>query len=146
MTDEERKANILLVYNKLVLSPSQDEGLDEADTTKVADTTKTEDDSTPKDAIEIDSDDDKYNDGKDKDDFNANTTDGGDVEDDNTLHPRTARKEVNEEREEESLFFKDSDDDHDDHDSESRDDESNKKNKSRRTPNSTIRTPKKTHW
>ena len=51
-----------------------------------------------------------------------------------------------EEREEESLFSEDSDDDHDDHYSESRDEYSKKKKISRRNPNSTIPTPKETHW
>ena len=138
MTDTERKDNILSVYNKLVWSPSQDEGLDEADTTEEADTTKKVAVSTPKEAIDIDSDDDKDNDGKDKDDFNADTTDGGDVKDDNTLHPREARKKGNEESDEDTLFSNDKDNNHDDHNSESSDDESEKK-KSRRTP-------KKTHW
>ena len=88
MTDSERKANILSVYNKLGLSPSQSEGLDEADMAKEADTTKNLAASTPKEAIGIVSHDDKDNDGKDEDDINSDTTDGGDDEDDNTLHPR----------------------------------------------------------
>ena len=62
------------------------------------------------------------------------------------MHPQTARKKGCEERGEESLFSEDSDDDHNDHYSESSDYESKKKKKSRRTPKSTIRTPKKTHW
>ena len=61
MTDAKRKANILSVYNKLGLSPPQAEGLDEADMTEEADTTKKAVASTPKDAIDIDSDDDKDN-------------------------------------------------------------------------------------
>ena len=56
-----------------------------------------------------------------------------------------------EEREEESLFSEDSDNDHDendhdDHHSKSSNDESKNKKKPNRTPKSTIRTPKKTHW
>ena len=94
--------------------------------------------STPKEEIGIDRDDDKDKGGKDEDDINADTIDGGDVEYDNTLHPLKARKKGNEESEEKSLFSRDKDDDHDNHDSESRDDESEKK-KSRRTAN-------KTHW
>ena len=101
MTDAERKANILSVYKDLGLSSSQAEGLDEADMTKEADTTKKAAASTLKDAIDIDSDDDKDNDGEDKDDINADTPDGGDVEDDSTLHPWEARKKGNEKSEEE---------------------------------------------
>ena len=99
MNDDERKDNIMSVYNKLGLSPSQAEGLDESDTNEEADTTNKAAAFTPKDAIEIDSDDNKDNDGKDKDVFNADTTDGGDVKDNNTLHPREARKKGNEESE-----------------------------------------------
>ena len=90
-------------------------------------------------AIDIDSDDENDNDDEDEDDINANTKDGGDVEDDNTLHPRTVSNKGNEEREEESLFSEDSDDGHDEHESESSDNKSKKKKKSRRTL-------KKTHW
>ena len=96
ITDDERKANILSVYNKLGLSPSQAEGLNEADTTEEADTTKKADASTLKDVIGIDRNDYKDNDGKDEDDIYANATDGGDVEDDNTLHHWEARKKGNE--------------------------------------------------
>ena len=101
MTDDNRKANILSVYNKLGLSPSQDEGLDEADMTEEADMTKKAAASTPKDVIYIVSNDDKDNDGEEKDGFNSDTTDGGDVEDDKTLHLREARKKGNEESDEE---------------------------------------------
>ena len=66
---------------------------------------------------------------EDEDDINANAPDGGDVEDDNTLHLWEARKKGNEESEEESLFFKDRDDDHYDYDSESSDKRSEKKKK-----------------
>ena len=115
MTDDERKSNILWVYNKLGFWPSQDEGLDEADMTEEADTKKKVAASTPKYAIDIDRDNNKDNDGKDKDDFNADTTDFGDIEDDNTLHPREARKKGNEESDEESLFSNDKENDHDGH-------------------------------
>ena len=138
MIDDKRKANILSVYNKLVWSPSQDEGQDEANTTEDTDTTKKAAVSTSKDAIAIDSNDNDNNDGKDKDDFNADTTDGADVKDNNTLHPREARKKGNEESDKDTLFSNDKDDDHYNHDSKSSIDESKKK-KSRMTP-------KKTHW
>ena len=128
-----------------------DEGPYEADMSEETDMTEQADAPTPKDPINIDSDDDNDNDDEDEDDVNADTKDDGDVEDDNTLHPWTERKLGCEEREEESLFSKDNEDDHndndhDDHYSESRDEESKKKQNSRRTPKSTIRTPKKTHW
>ena len=61
-------------------------------------------------------DDDNDNDDEDQDDINADTKDDGEVKDDNTLHPRTARKQGCAEREEEPLFSKDGDDDHDDND------------------------------
>ena len=96
MTEDKRKANILQVYIKLGWSSEQAEGLYEADTTEEADTIKQAAASTPKEAIDIDSKDNKYNDGKDEDGINADAPDGGDVEDDNTLHPRKARKKRNE--------------------------------------------------
>ena len=129
MTDDDRKAAILAVCKKLGLPPDVQEGPYEADTIKKTDTTKQAAASTPKDAIDIDSNDDNDNDDKYENDINANAKDGGDVEDDNTLHPWKARKKGNEDREEESLFSEASDDDHDDHDSESIDDESKKKSK-----------------
>ena len=106
---------------------------------------------TLKDAINIDSNDDNDNDDEDEEDINADTKDDGDVEDDITLHPRTARKQGCENRTEEPLFSRDSnndhnDNDHNDHYSESRDDETKKKKIPRRTPKSTIWTNKKTHW
>ena len=51
MTDDERKANILAVCNKLGLSPDEDEGPYEDYTTEEADTTKQAAASTTKDAI-----------------------------------------------------------------------------------------------
>ena len=81
-----------MVYKDLGLSPSQAEGLDGADMTKEADTTKKAAASIPKGANGIDSNDNKDNDGKDKDDINAEATDGGDDENNNTLHPPKARK------------------------------------------------------
>ena len=65
MNDSKRKDNIMLVYKDLGLSPSPAEGFDEADTTEEADTTKKAAASTPKDTIDIDSDDDKGNGGED---------------------------------------------------------------------------------
>ena len=58
MTDSKRKVNILQVYKDLGLSPFSSEGLDEADMTEEADTTKKEATSIPKGANDIDSDDD----------------------------------------------------------------------------------------
>ena len=115
-----------------------DEGPYEADTTKETDTTEQAAAPTPKDTINIESGDKNDNDDKDE-------------EDDNTLHPRTARKQGCDNHTEEPILSEDSDDDHDDNDhdehySESSDDESKKKKRPRRTPKSTIRTPKKTHW
>ena len=142
MTDEERQAEIDSVRKELGILPRKPPGVDEgpyeADTTEETDMTEQASAPTPKDTINIDSGDDNDNDDEDE-------------EDDNTLHPRTARKQGCENRTEEPLFSNDSDNDHGDNDhndhySESSDDESNKKNKSRRTPKSTIRTPKKTYW
>ena len=78
MTDAKKKDNILLVYKDLGLSPSQAEVLDEADTTEEADTTKKAAASIPKVANDIDSDDNKENDGEDEDEINAKATYGGD--------------------------------------------------------------------
>ena len=104
MTDDARKASILAVCNKLGLPPDEDEGPYEADTTEETDTTKQAAASTQKHTIYIYSNDDNDNDDEDEDDINANTKDDGDVEDEKTLHPWTARKNGNEEREEESLL------------------------------------------
>ena len=71
----------------------------EADTTKETDTTEQAAASTPKDPINIASDDDNDNDDEDQDDINADTKDDGEVKDDNILHPRTVRKQGCEERE-----------------------------------------------
>ena len=128
MTDADRKANILSVYKDLGLSPSPAEGLNEVDTTKEADTTNKADASIPKGVNDIDSNDDKYNDGEDEDGINAEATDGGDDKDDNTLHPLKARKKVNAESDKESLFSKDKESDHDGHDSDSSNDKSEKNN------------------
>ena len=76
MTDDERKAVIVAVCNKLGLPPDVDECLYEVDTTEEMDTTKQVDASTPKDVINIDIDDDNDNDDEDKDDINADTKDG----------------------------------------------------------------------
>ena len=64
MTDSKRKANILLVYKELGLTPSQSECLYEDDTTEEADTTKKADAFIPKGGNNIDSDDKKDNYGK----------------------------------------------------------------------------------
>ena len=107
MTDDERQAEIADVRNKLGLPPRVDppcvdEVPYEADTTKETDMTKQAAATTPKDTINIDSGDDNNKDDKDE-------------EDDNILHPWTARKQGCEnDTEEESLFSGDSDDDHDD--------------------------------
>ena len=127
-TDAEIKANILSVYKDLGWSSSQAEGLDEADMTKEADTTKKAAASIPKGVNDIDSDDDKENGGKDKDDINAKAIDGGDDEDNNTLYPPKARKKGDKGSDEESLFSKDKDSNHDGHDSDSSNDESENKN------------------
>ena len=89
-------------------------------------------DPTPEDTIDI---------------GNNNDNDDKYKEDDNTLHPRTARKQGCENHLEESLFSEDSDDYHngnepDDDYSESTDDENKKKKSKRKTPNSTIRIPR----
>ena len=155
MTDDERQDKIDDVRNQLGILlrklPDMDEGPYEADTTEETDTTEQAAATTTKGQINIDSDDNNGKYDKDEDDVNADTKDDGDVEDDNTLHPRTARKQGCEECEEDSLFSEDSEDDHDDnyhddHYSESSDDESKKKKKLITTPKSTIQTPKKTHW
>ena len=64
MTYAKRKANILSVYKDLGLLPSLAEGLNEDDTTEEADMTKKAAASIPKGANDIDSDDNKDNDGK----------------------------------------------------------------------------------
>ena len=92
-----------------------DDGPYEADTTEGTDTAEQVAASTPKEPINIDSDDENDNDDENQDDINAGTKDYGEVKDDNTLHPRTASKQGCEEREEESLFSEDSYDDHNDH-------------------------------
>ena len=104
MTDAERKANIMSLYKDLGFSPSPAEGLDEADTTKESDTTKKAAASIPKGSNDIDSNDDKDNDGKYEDDINAEATYAGDEADDDTFHPPKARKKGNEERDKDSLF------------------------------------------
>ena len=89
-----------------------DEGPYEADTNEETDTTKQADAPTLKDPINIDSDHDNDNDDEDEDDVNADTKDDGDVEDNNTLHPWTARKQGCEEHAEESLLSEDSNNEH----------------------------------
>ena len=67
MNYDERKA---MVYKEFELYPSQSNGLDEADTTEEAETTKKVAASTPKDTNDIESDYDKDNDDKDEYDIN----------------------------------------------------------------------------
>ena len=142
ITDEVRQAEIAGVHKELGILPRRppdvDEGPYEADKTKETDTTEQAAASTPEDTISIDSGDN-------------NEIDDKDEEDDNTLHPRKAKKQGCDNRTEEPLFSEDSDNDHNDNDdndhySESSDDKSKKKKRPRRTPKSTIRNPKKTHW
>ena len=113
MTDDDRQAKISDVCKQLGVLPRKlldvDEGPYEVDTIEETDTTEQAADPTLKDAINIGSDDENENDDEDEDDVNANTKDDGDVKDYNTLHPQTASKQGCEEREEESLFYKDSD-------------------------------------
>ena len=90
MTDDEIQAEIADVRRKLGLPtrvdpPRVDEGPYEADTTKETNTTEQVAALTPKDVINIDSDDENNNDDKDEDDVNADTKDDGDVKKDNTL-------------------------------------------------------------
>ena len=94
--------------------------------TEETDMTKQADAPTPKDTINIDSGDDNDNDDEDK-------------EDNNTLHPKTARKQGCENRMEEPLLSDDSNDYHDNNDhydkySESNDDENKKEKRPRSTP------------
>ena len=80
-----------------------DEGPYEDDMTEDTDMTNQEAIPTSKDTINIDSGDD--NDNNDEDE-----------EDNNTLHPRTEKKQGCEKRTEEPLLSEDSDDEHDDND------------------------------
>ena len=145
MTNEEIEAEIVSVRKQLgilprkttdVKPPDVDEGPYEVDKTEETDMTEQAADPTPEDIIDIGDD----NDNDDKDE-----------EDDNTLHPRTARKQGCENHPEESLLSNNGNNDHDDKDpddnySESTDDENKKKKRPRKTPKSTIRTPRKNHW
>ena len=93
LTDDERQAVIADVHKQLGILPKKppnvDEGPYEADTTEDTDTTKQAAAPTPKDTINIDSDDDgdNGNDDEDEEEINADTNDGGDVENNNILHP-----------------------------------------------------------
>ena len=117
------------------------EGPYEVDTTKEADMTEQAAAPAPEDTIEI-------GDNNDNDEWAHSQ----DEDDDSTLHPWTARKQGCEnDPEEESLFFNESDNDHDDNDPDddyfqSSDDKNKKKNSKRKTPTSTIPTPGKTHF
>ena len=139
MTNEQRQAEIDGVHKKLRILPRKPPDVDEdpyeTDTSKETDMTEHASAPTPKDTFQSG---DENNNDKEK-------------EDDNTLQPRTARKQGCENRKVESLLSDNSDDDHDDNDhddnySESSDDENKKKKRPRRTPKSTIQTPKKNHW
>ena len=77
--------------------PDVDEGPYEADTTEETDMTEQAAAPTPKDTIN-----------------SSNDNDSEDEENDNTLHPRIARKQGCENRTEESLFSDDSNNDQDD--------------------------------
>ena len=112
--------------------PDVDEGPYEVDKTEETDMNEQAAAPTQDDTIDIG---DNY-DNKDEDE-----------EDDNTLHPRTARKQGCENHLEDSLFSDNSDDDHNDNDpnddySESTDDENKKKKRPRKTPKSTIWIPR----
>ena len=144
MTDEEKADKIDGVRKQLGMLPRKNkkpEGPYEVDTTKEADMTEQAAAPAPEDTIEIGDDND-----------NDEWAHGQDEDDDNTLHPPTARKQGREnDPEEESLFSDEIDNDHDDNDtddkySESTNDENKKKKSKRKTPTSTIRTPRKTHW
>ena len=145
MTNEEKEDEIASVRKQLgilprkppnVKPPDVDEGPYEVDTTKETEMTKQAAAPTPEDTIDIVDDND--NDDEDEEEYN-------------TLHPRTARKQGCENHPEELLFSDDSDDDHDDNDpdddySQSAYDDNKKKKSKRKTPKSTIRIPRKTHW
>ena len=147
MTNEEKEEDIAGIRKQLgiltrkkkpdVKPPVVAEGPYEVDTTEESYMTEQAAAPTPEDTIEI---------------ANDNNNKEGYEEDNNTLHPRTARKQVCENNpEEESLFSEDGDNDHDDNDpnddySESTNDENKKKKSKRKTPTSTIRTSRKTHW
>ena len=145
MTNEEKEDEIASVRKQLgilprkkpdVKPPDVDEGPYEVDTTEETDMTEQAAAPTPEDMIDIG--DDNNNDDEYK-------------EDDNTFYPRTVRKQGCENHPEESLFSEDSNDDHDDNDpdddySESTDDDNKKRKSKIKTPKSTIRIPRKTHW
>ena len=130
MTDEEKQAEMVSERKRLgilprkkpdVKPPDVDEVPCEVYTTEETDMTKQAAAPTPEDTIDISNDNDK---------------DDEDKEDDNTFHPRKARKQGCENHPEESIFSEDSDDKHYDNDpdddySESTDDE-NKKTQSGR--------------
>ena len=107
MTNEERQAEIDGVRKKLGILPRKPPDVDEvpyeADTTEETDMTEQAAAPTLKDTIN--SGDDNDNDAEDEDD-------------NNTLHPRTARKQGCDNRTEESLFSDNSNDDHNDNDHE----------------------------
>ena len=119
------------------MKPSDaDEGPYEVDTTEETDMTEQAAAPIPEDTIDI---------------GDNNDNDDEEEEDNNALHPWTAGKQGCENHPEESLFSDDSNDGHDDNDiddgySESTDDENKKKKSKRKTPKSTIRIPRKTHW
>ena len=110
MTDEEKEAEIASVSKQLGILPRKPYDVKppdvydvpyEVDMTEETDMTKQAASPTPEETIDIG--DDNGNDDEDK-------------EDNNTLHPHTARKKGCENHTEDSLFSNDSDDDHDDND------------------------------
>ena len=145
MTNEEKEAEIASVRKQLGIPPRKKPGaklpdLDEVpyevDTAEETDMTDQAAAPTPKYMIDI---------------GDNNDNDDEDEEDNNTLHPRTERKQGCENHPEESLLSEDSNDYHDDNDpdddySESTNDENKKKKSKRKNPKSTIRIPRKTHW
>ena len=112
MTNKEKEEEIASVHKQLGIIPRKKPDVKppdvaevpyEVDTTEETDMTKQAADPTPDGTIGIGDDDD--NDNNDKDE-----------EDDNTMHPRTARKQGYENHPEESLFSDNINDDHNDND------------------------------
>ena len=116
----------------------------EADTTEEADLTEQAADPAPGDPIEI---------GDDNDNNGWSQDQHGQDEDDNNISPsRPPRLQGCEnDPDDKELFSSESDDDNDDNDpdddySQPSDGAYKKKRSKRKTPTSTIRTPRKTHW
>ena len=108
MNDEEKAEEVDNVRKQLGMLPKKrkPEGPNEVDTTEEVGMTKQAAAPAPEDTIEIGDDNN-----------NDEWAHGQDEDDDNTLHPRTARKQGCENYpEEESLFSNESDNDQDDND------------------------------